>query len=616
MLPNRNIKSYTARIKNASLKEISYRINQAFTVRRMRSSAGTFNKVIPASLLDGSRTPNLQMPSFVMEADETVIEAILGGMTYLLNGKKELIEQFEAEQRGTYFADIRLTPEKPDIRMVWEPARLQHLTILLIHIHQNPRHQDLRVVKSFARAAVLTWIRQNPFLRGPHYMSPMECGLRMPVFYYALKILDNLTTMEHREIIKALYEHAWWVSRNLSLYSSLGNHTLCECLGLVFAGAVLQESEEGRKWLESGVRLFKKEAHRQILDDGGPIEQSFAYHRFVLDIIWLATDFLEKNALVDCSTLKQRLVRAETFLGFFRDERGILPSIGDSDDGHAVAPGVRPKRQPEACGDGIVKTFPEAGYTVIRTPLRGLLAFDHGPLGMPPLYNHGHADALSLTLSIGDRGFLVDAGTCLYNGEQKWRQHFKSTRAHNTVTIDGKDQAYQETAFVWSRPYAVRVIHNDKSDGIFLIEAEHNGYVRLDRPVVHRRAIWHADDSVFLVRDRFAGRGIHEFELNWHLHPNAVAKPEGDGLWRIEHGDCVLFMRFMGGKEFDLLRGRTDPIQGWHSSQYGIKEASSVLTLTVKGEPAETEFVTVICTGMRRGAEQIGKVICRMRMGD
>jgi hypothetical protein len=336
----------------------------------------------------------------------------------------------------------------------------------------------------------------------------------------------------------------------------------------------------------------------------------------VLDIIWLAIDLLERNALEDCSVLKQRLHRAESFLSAFQDDQGILPAIGDNDDGYAVAPGVMPKREPKACGHGTVETFPDAGYTVIRTTMKGLLSFDHGPLGMPPLYNHGHADALSLTLSIGDRGFLVDSGTYHYNGEKIWRHYFKCTRAHNTVTVDGRDQAVQETGFVWSRPYDVRVTRNVRPEGLILIEAEHNGYARLDRPAVHRRAICHPDDSVFIVRDHFAGQGIHEFELNWHLHPNAVTTKQGDGWWRIVNRDFVMFMRLMGSKDFDLLCGRTDPIKGWYSSQYGIKEACSVLTSMVKGEPAKTEFVTVICTGLMIGAAQLEEVICRMRMGD
>jgi len=85
------------------------------------------------------------------------------------------------------------------------------------------------------------------------------------------------------------------VSRNLALYSSLGNHTVCECIGLVFGGAVFRETGEGKKWLSRGCTLLEKELSHQILDDGGPAEQSLNYHRFVLDLYWLACGFLEKN---------------------------------------------------------------------------------------------------------------------------------------------------------------------------------------------------------------------------------------------------------------------------------------------------------------------------------
>ena len=60
---------------------------------------------------------------------------------------------------------------------------------------------------------------------------------------------------------------------------------------------------------------------------------------------------------------------------------------------------------------------------------------------MAPLYNHGHADALSVTLSLGETPFLIDPGTYRYNGVPDWRRYFKGTRAHNTICIDEQDQA-------------------------------------------------------------------------------------------------------------------------------------------------------------------------------
>jgi hypothetical protein len=204
---------------------------------------------------------------------------------------------------------------------------------------------------------------------------------------------------------------------------SLGNHTVCECIGLVFGGAVFRETEEGKKWLSRGCGLLEKELSHQILDDGGPAEQSLNYHRFVLDLYWMAFGLLEKNRLYDCSNWKTRLILGERFLDKMKYSKRLMPGIGDSDDGHAVAPGIRPRRplmaKKDSPGHNLESiAFPESGYTVISKGKELFLTFDHGPLGMAPLYGHGHADALSITLYHNEQPFLIDPGTFQYNGDQ------------------------------------------------------------------------------------------------------------------------------------------------------------------------------------------------------
>jgi hypothetical protein len=75
----------------------------------------------------------------------------------------------------------------------------------------------------------------------------MESGLRIPVFLYALTNLKDLSRAEADRILSSLYVHAWWISKRLSLYSSLGNHTIAEAAGLVFGGVVFQNAEQGRR---------------------------------------------------------------------------------------------------------------------------------------------------------------------------------------------------------------------------------------------------------------------------------------------------------------------------------------------------------------------------------
>src|SRR6185503_15998390 len=103
--------------------------------------------------------------------------------------------------------------------------------------------------------------------------------------------------------------------------------------------------------------------------------------------------------------------------------------------------------------------YPSAGYLIQRSGwgrLDSHLVFDCGGLGMLT-GGHAHADALSVTLFSGGRELLVDPGTCVYNCAPEWRDYFRSTRAHNTVTIDGQDQAERGGTFRWNTKISSRV---------------------------------------------------------------------------------------------------------------------------------------------------------------
>jgi uncharacterized heparinase superfamily protein len=362
-------------------------------------------------------------------------------------------------------------------------------------------------------------------------------------------------------------------------------------MGLVFAGLLFRNRNDGAAWLKRGILLLNQECCHQILDDGGPAEQSFSYHRLVLDLYWLTIEVLELNGLHDCSECKERLSEGERFLKAFELTPGTFPAIGDSDDGHAIAPGISPKRYKPPDILERYSVFPVSGYTAVRSA-GGVLSFDHGPLGMPPLYNHGHADALSVTLSLAGREFLVDTGTFRYNGSPCFRRYFKSTRAHNTVTIDNCDQAIQDTGFIWSKPYAAILKHHEEVSGALHLEAGHDGYCRLSKPVHHIRSILNDPDDYWLIADYFQGKGQHIFELNFHFHPE-VALTEMTGGWLAERDGRSIRIELTNG-DFNLRRGEEEPPLGWYSPAYNVKMPTTVLQAVRTGLPAEVRFETRI----------------------
>lgn len=590
----RGLRFFRLRLGNASLPELACRAGQELTARRVRllpPEQGMTRRMRTAAA-DGMA--QLEMPEFHGRLDPDAVESILGGAVFTLSADPEVLARCE-ERLGKMFCTA-VTPSRSgcDIRQLWEPARLQHVTALIASMLSGGGREGGVAAGRFAGEAVIRWIAVNPFPYGPHYASAMECGLRIPVFFYCLKSLGEWGDRERTLLLASIHRHAWWIARRLSLHSSLGNHTIAECVGLAFAGAVFRGTDEGKRWLKKAAELLEGELPHQVLADGGPAEQSLHYHRFVLDLYWLAVDFLEKNRLHDCGGMKPRLARGEDFLAAFGN--GEIPSIGDSDDGHAVAPGVLPRRECSGKETGEFRVFRKSGFTVARTTSGIAMTFDHGPLGMAPLYNHGHADALAITIASDGKQLLVDPGTYRYNGEPVFRNYFKGTRAHNTVAVDGLDQAVQETGFIWSKPYTTRLTRCEKREDGMLVEAVHDGYARLSQPVLHRRTILCAREAGFIVRDSFDGSGFHDFELHFHLHPGAEAEQQ-DGGWRIAREGRQLFVVPQGGGDFRLLRGRENPPLGWYSPAYGTKKASGVLQSCRRGPPGEVVFLTFLSTG-------------------
>jgi hypothetical protein len=585
---------YLLRFRNASLPELLYRAKHFFLIKKLKIQLS--QKKIPTAVpkIDLKNVKDLELPVIRGEESEKKVQQILKGKLFTLNADLTAVRKFEETWQHTYFDDIKLSDAGPDIRSVWEPARLQHLAILIHHIRQNEDLGASNRLKQFAKNALIKWINENPFPLGVHYISAMECGLRIPLFFYCLKVLDNLEAGDFKLTLDTLYRHTWWVSNRLSLYSSRGNHTIAEATGLVFGGAVYRNTAEGRRWLAKGHELLKRELDHQILKDGGPAEQSLNYHRFILDLYWLAVDFLEKNRLHDCSDFCERLIKAEQFIAAFEAGCGHLPAIGDSDDGCAIAPGIYPRRNPPNHKDNKIETFTQSGYTIIKDE-DIVLTFDHGPLGMAPLYNHGHADALSVTLCLDNKKMLIDPGTYRYNGKPEFRKYYKGTRAHNTVTIDGLDQAVQETGFIWSRPFKAKLVKTVEQESGFFLQASHNGYLRLKKPVRHFRSIILPNETYFFIKDTFWGRGIHTFELNYHAHPDAEITPEADAWWKIDNRGAIIYIRTLNDVNLNVTKGQRNPPIGWYSPFYGIKCESGVLSCSIKGIAQEVSFITAIC---------------------
>jgi hypothetical protein len=115
---------------------------------------------------------------------------------------------------------------------------------------------------------------------------------------------------------------------------------------------------------------------------------------------------------------------------------------------------------------------------------------------------HTHADTFSYVLRIDGKPFIVDTGVSTYNKTER-RQYERSTEAHNTVSVDGRNSSEVWGGFRVGKRASVTLMNNESS----VIEASHNGFEKDCR----RR--FEIIDGVFIVEDWYDGDAVSYIHL-------------------------------------------------------------------------------------------------------
>lgn len=182
---------------------------------------------------------------------------------------------------------------------------------------------------------------------------------------------------------------------------------------------------------------------------------------------------------------------------------------------------------------------------------------DAGPFGALSA-GHSHSDTLSLVVTQGAEELLIDSGTCTYVSDPALRAAFRGSSAHNTLRIDGLDQATPRNSFAWLTPPEVRVLAWNSGAGRDHLDAtcSYAGFT-------HRRTILFLKPDVLLVLDRVRGEGEHEIEQFWHLAaPPRALSPSAYGI---------------GKRAALILSHPAETRAGMRSRAFASREPSTVL---------------------------------------
>ncbi len=252
--------------------------------------------------------------------------------------------------------------------------------------------------------------------------------------------------------------------------------------------------------------------------------------------------------------------------------------------------------------------------------------FDCAPLGEG---SHSHYDLLNVCWFAGNQPIIVDPGRYTYNAEADgngidWRREFKSTRFHNTIEIDGRDQTKYLSKAKRTPPDVERYdrrIHDAKHGP----EVEINDY---------RYSIGQQDDWAYATARSSEYSPLHSRAVMFMRRQYVVVLDIVESIDKEEHSATLryhfasswrdrLSVETTQGTAIITPLGSQPPWQlhvigpspaistlddGWVSKTYGLKEKAPVFKCEHRGPgsltfasvlmPAETDAGRINCRGV------------------
>jgi hypothetical protein len=532
--------------------------------------------------------------------------------------------------RDAYCFDVSIRHglDVPEVKRIWEINRLQFL--IPVAVYAASRRDG--IARDLVSAILFSWIEGNRPYRGVNWMSPIELALRAISVAIAFSVIgiDHLDALEKAHLHRFFAAHLFWMARYPSLYSSANNHRIAELAGLIVATKFAPDLSDADGIRRRSVTALIGELTRQLLADGVGAEQAPGYSAFTIELALLSLLIAERPAESLPETVRLRLGAWADHARWMMDANGQLPAIGDCDDCRVIAltqepepryvasivaavsgyldrPEIAPPardthlrdllfRSPDQCArapEGM-RTWVDGGYTVVRgpAPRRMVLIVDHGPVGYLSIGAHGHADALSLWLTVREQPVIVDAGTYLYHSDPVLRRLFRESLLHNTLTLGRAPASKSAGPFNWASKANTRLI-SATADPHPQIIAEHDGYAARFG-VVHRRTIGIVDCETVTITDTLVGPTIAQPAcMSFLINPDcraAIVTANSVAL----SGPQNMKMQIVsdGQTRPRIIRGEVASGLGFVSPSFGVRVATDQILF--EGHLASPSTISIV----------------------
>jgi hypothetical protein len=499
------------------------------------------------------------------------------------------------ETDASYFRTIPFldSGHAGDHKIIWELNRHQHLVLLAQAFLLSGQAKFLAEIER----ELESWFQANRFQRGINWASALEVAFRALSWMWVDHLAGACLTVELRQRLReGLYRHALHLDANLSVYFSPNTHLLGEAVALHALGLMFRGVAGSEAWERRGAQVVSEQIQRQVHNDGSHFEQSTYYHVYALDMFLFHAILARSAPAAGWEDYRRKLGLMAEYLDALTGPGRSLPLIGDDDGGrffHPYGPRDRFGRATlAACGcfldhcewigaeedlhecatwwlgpqtlrpsertRGSLR-FRDAGMVVMGSGDAQLLV-DAGSFG-PFRAGHSHADSLSIVARLGDRELLIDPGTFTYS-DSRWRDLFRGTAAHNTVRLNGLDQADPVGSFGWRNLPEVTLRQWSTDERSDFLDADCRC-----RGLAHRRRILFLKPELVFILDE-----IGEIDAEQFWHPGGSVRALTPSCFRI--GDAGTLMFASGSAPAEVIEGGKF---GWRSTAFGRKQTSPLI---------------------------------------
>ena len=506
-----------------------------------------------------------------------------------------------------------------NVKYVWEVNRMQFL-LHLAYTYETSK--DLKYLVLFCHY-IATWRESNPYMLGVNWFSNIEVNLRLICWYFCWHLL-NVDDLRNRDSavdeficdawMPLVCEHTEYSYLHPSLYSSANSQLVVEYVGLFLATVAWKfpHWSSRQKYAHAGL---EREIFRQNTAEGVNREESAEHVQFVGELFLIAAVVGRSAGIEFSKSYNDRLYAMARYLNAFLDCQCNSPMYGDIDDEYvlrtdadgqfnhfksllvsfatyfgdssfkreglswdeknSVLFGNEGKKKFDALASTPVPDgnnfFPQSGHFIFRKieqERETFMHFDAAPLGYLNVAAHGHADALSFVLHVDGHPVLVDPGSYTDHTHEDMRRYFVGTLAHNTVCVNGKNQAEHIGPVMWLNHYRVNVLSSDESAGE--ATATHDGYA--SEGVMHTRQVkYDRDKDEFLIKDSLQCSHPVSLEIPFHLHPDASLALHGSNA-EISVPGCRCVTITLDPKLSYAVRE-----DGWFSDHFASKRIAKFL---------------------------------------